>query len=603
MRVLQLDRIIDRFVSLPLKTSDDVAIRRARMVVFTSFLFVGITTFFSILHFVAGDSNIAGVLFVACALLCVSLTLYVRKSGQYRLLSHLHAFILLSLVSTLSYFEGGFEIGTFMWTTVVVIMGPHLVGIKGAIFWATTSALLLIFFYFFNGSSLAPTPTLTIGPEVVKRFDVIILLSLTVFMFLWSVNFERLVERSIREKKLAEDELRQAQRLESVGLLAGGIAHDFNNLLSVILTYTNLLYEGLDETDPRREEAFQIRTAGERATDIVKQLLQFSRKEMDQPEPLDLNQVLSDMKGLLERSLGEAISLNLALEEGLRNVFIDRRQIQQVLLNLTINARDAMPDGGRFDIRTANTELTDGISEQLDMKKGRFVQLLVVDTGLGMNEQTKSRIFEPFFTTKPTGKGTGLGLSTTYGIIKQARGSVTVDSTLGKGTQFSILLPVYDGEVAVASLAKKDAVEKSDKKYKILLVEDDDGVREATRRVLSKAGFQMLSVRDSDEALRICRSHTGEIDVLLTDVVMPGMSGSKLAELAPKFQPQIAVVLMSGYADDDVLRYGLAQGRFTFVQKPFKQEELIKAIHKSVLITRSTFPPKEKSLSTNTIQC
>jgi len=220
-----------------------------------------------------------------------------------------------------------------------------------------------------------------------------------------------------------------------------------------------------------------------------------------------------------------------------------------------------------------------------------------------MSEEVRARIFEPFFTTKPVGKGTGLGLSTSYGIIRQAHGAILVESSPGNGTEFSVLLPAFDG-VATSSLPPKpEVVERSDKQYKVLLVEDDDGVREATRRILSRAGFQMLSVRDSAEALRICRSHAGEIDVLLTDIVMPGMSGSKLAELAPKFQPQIAVVLMSGYADDEVVRYGFAHGRFTFVQKPFNQDELITAIYKSVSQTKPVAISPDERHPVTLFQC
>jgi len=450
---------------------------------------------------------------------------------------------------------------------------------------------------------MAPPPIIKLTSEALRRFDFLILMGLLLAMFLWSVAFEKLLARSMREKRHAEEEMRQAQRMESVGLLAGGVAHDFNNLLSVILTYTNMLYDGLDKTDPRREEALQIRLAGERAADIVRQLLQFSRKEMDQPEPLDLNYILSDMETLLKRSLGESIALELSVEKNLWNVNIDRRQIQQVLLNLTINARDAMPEGGRLEVQTANTKVNTTLSKKLGIREGRYVRLVVRDTGLGMSEEVRSRIFEPFFTTKPVGKGTGLGLSTTYGIIRQARGAISAESSPGKGTAFSVVLPALEGVASSSVPPKEDVAERNDKRYKVLLVEDDDGVREATRRVLSRAGFQMLSVRDSDEALRICRSHVGEIDVLLTDIVMPGMSGSKLAELAPKFQPQIAVVLMSGYADDEIVRYGLAHGRFTFVQKPFNQDELIKAIYKSVSQTKPAVMPPDGRRPATSFQC
>ncbi|MBN1655471.1 MAG: response regulator [Deltaproteobacteria bacterium] len=573
------------------------------MVVFSAFLFIGISSFNAVIHLREKASFAAAVLLFAVAALCFALLLSVRKSGRYRLLFHLYSSILVALVSTLGYMEGGFQAGTYMWTLAIITMGPHLLGIKGTAFWAVIVALVYVFFYFFNASSFAPQPTLTLSPAVLQRFDFVVLSSLLFIMFLWSIGFEGLLARSMKEKRLAEEKLRQAQRLESVGLLAGGIAHDFNNLLSVILTYTNLLYDGLDATDPRREEALQIRFAGERAADIVRQLLQFSRKEMDQPEPLDLNDILFDIKGLLERSLGETVSLFLSLKEGLWKVLIDRRQIQQVLLNLTVNARDAMPEGGRLDIQTGNQEIERKEAKKLGIKPGQYVQLLVRDGGIGMNDEIKSRIFEPFFTTKSLGKGTGLGLSTTYGIIKQAHGTVSVDSSPGRGTVFYVLLPVYEGQIATIKQTEKETVEKRDKKYKILLVEDDDGVREATRRILTRAGFQMLSVRDSDEALRICRSHVGQIDVLLTDVVMPGMPGSRLAELVPIYQPGIAVVLMSGYADDEIVRYGLAQGRFTFVQKPFNQNELINAIHQSVSRSERMITTSTNRITANTIQC
>jgi signal transduction histidine kinase/ActR/RegA family two-component response regulator len=603
MRVFQLSRFIDWFVSPTIEAHDEDKIRRIRLVVVTSFMCIGIALFYSLLHVVVSGSVLAALTFSVGALLCFMFLLRVRKTGAYRFHVHFIFTLLLLIVSIMSYMEGGFEIGTFIWTTSIVIIGPHLLGVKSTIYWVLVSCTIFVLFYLFNESSLAPQPVMHLTPQALRRFDLTIMISIFLFTFVWSSVFERLLVRSQREKKLAEEEMRQAQRMESVGLLAGGIAHDFNNLLSVILTYTNMLYDGLDDTDPRREEAFQIRMAGERAADIVRQLLQFSRKEMDQPEPINLNEVLSDMKILLQRSLGESIALDLSIKDDLQSVHIDRRQIQQVLLNLTVNARDAMPNGGRLEVRTANTEVNAALSKKLGVRDGRYVKLVVSDTGLGMSKEVRTRIFEPFFTTKPIGKGTGLGLSTTYGIIRRARGAISVESSPGNGTEFSVVLPAF-GSVATSSIPpKKEAVERSDKRYKVLLVEDDDGVREATRRLLSRAGFQMLSVRDSNEALRICRSHAGEIDVLLTDVVMPGMPGSKLAELVPKFQPQIAVVLMSGYADDEIVRYGLAQGRFTFVQKPFNQDELIKAIYRSVSKTKPIVMPPDNGRPATSFQC
>jgi two-component system cell cycle sensor histidine kinase/response regulator CckA len=384
----------------------------------------------------------------------------------------------------------------------------------------------------------------------------------------------------ITESKRLEDELRQAQKMEAVGRLAGGIAHDFNNILTVIASSAHFLLNDLDEGDPRRDDAQQIAKAGERAAALTQQLLAFSRRQVLQPELLDLNKVVRDMQQLLERVIGEHIELVTVLEPELGSVRADRGQLEQVILNLAVNARDAMPTGGLLSIETENGEHdVTGQPGQADGRFGSHVALIVSDTGHGMDESARANAFEPFFTTKAKGKGTGLGLATVYGIVIQSGGSISIESELRRGTRVRIELPRADVEELASTPPRdqaNDAVRGSNEL--VLLAEDDAHVREMVRRVLAENGYLTLVARSPTEAIALSERHRGEIDLLLTDVVMPEMSGRDLAgELAPT-QPAMQTLFMSGYTDDAIIHHGVLEDGIAFIEKPFTPRALVRKV-------------------------
>jgi two-component system cell cycle sensor histidine kinase/response regulator CckA len=375
----------------------------------------------------------------------------------------------------------------------------------------------------------------------------------------------------------SEQRVRQAERLESVGQLAGGIAHDFNNLLGVILNYADFVAEELADRPALRSDVDEMRKAAERAASMTRRLLIFSRREIAQRELLDLNEVISDVEQLLRRTIGEDIELVAELSPQLRPVLGDPGQLEQVLVNLAVNARDAMPRGGRLTISTSNVERE---AEGPDLPAGSYVRLLVADTGEGMGEKVLGRIFEPFFTTKPKGRGTGLGLATVYGIVREAGGAISVDSDPGAGARFEVLLPASsaqlpesdDDDDAALPLAGDGAV---------LLVEDEPAVAEVARRVLCRGGYSVLHAADGGAALEWLRDSRVRVDILVTDLVMPGMSGAELADEALMLRPGLAVVYTSGYPLDVVSSHGLSVGETHFVDKPFTADELLRCVRKA----------------------
>ncbi len=371
----------------------------------------------------------------------------------------------------------------------------------------------------------------------------------------------------------------QAQKMEAIGSLAGGVAHDFNNLLTVILSYAGFMAEALRDGDPVKDDLLEVQRAGERAVALTRQLLAFSRKQVLQPEVLSLNQIASGLENMLQRILGEDIELRQTLAPELGLTLADPGQLEQVLMNLVVNARDAMPRGGTLTIATANVEL-DAQEATLrgELPPGPYVQLAVTDTGTGMDEATRSRIFEPFFTTKEKGKGTGLGLSTAYGIVKQSRGHIGVASALGRGTTVTIHLPRERAAGAARSVkpaARSPLVRGSET---ILVVEDQDALRKVVQRALEAAHYRVLTAADGDEGLLTSARHPGEIDLVLTDVVMPRMSGSVLAQQLATQRPNLNVLYMSGYNDDAVVNHGVADVGMKFLAKPFTADELVRKV-------------------------
>lgn len=383
------------------------------------------------------------------------------------------------------------------------------------------------------------------------------------------------IERKRAETELrdTESQLRQSQKMEAVGRLAGGVAHDFNNLLTAITGYSDLTLRSLDQDSPLRPRIEEIKKAGERAARLTQQLLAFSRKQILQPKVLDLNSIVTEMTKMLQRLIGEDIVLQTALDKSLGQVRVDSGQVEQVLLNLVVNARDAMPQGGHLIIETSNVFLdwTHAKSHAM-IQPAHYVMLSVSDSGYGMDAETQARIFEPFFTTKEPTKGTGLGLSTVYGIVKQSEGSIWVYSEVGKGTTFKVYLPRID-EVKTDTCAEalKSAREGHET---ILLVEDEDVVRALVKEILEAYGYTIIVASNGQEALRISNEFVGHIPLTITDVVMPNMSGRELAERITISRPETTVLYMSGFTDDAIFRHGLIDHEMFFIQKPFSPDSL-----------------------------
>ena len=383
------------------------------------------------------------------------------------------------------------------------------------------------------------------------------------------------IARDITERRILEDEVRQAQKMEAVGRLAGGVAHDFNNLLMVINGHSDLLLKQLNARDPMHEELSEIRKAGQRATELTRDLLAFSRKQLIQPKLLNLNQVIEEIEKMLRRLMGEDIALVTALSPELRPVMADSGQIGQVLVNLAINSRDAMPGGGQLTIKTAVVDFEDEYGrEQPTVEPGTYVRLTVSDTGTGMDAATQSHLFEPFFTTKKTGEGTGLGLSIVYGIVKQAGGFIRVSSDLGKATSFEIYWPAADGDADVEEAAPEIAAERLQGTETILLVEDQPELRKLTRMVLTKHGYKVLEAANGGEALFHAERFAGPIHLMLTDVVMPGLNGRELAERLKPLRPEMKVLYMSGFTENAMSQRGILKQGMEYLQKPASPENL-----------------------------
>jgi len=391
-----------------------------------------------------------------------------------------------------------------------------------------------------------------------------------------AVGIER--KRAAEARANLEAQLLQAQKMEAVGRLAGGVAHDFNNLLTAILGYGNMVLSNLKEEDPLLAKVREIVKAGERAASLTKQLLAFSRKQVLQVKILDLNAAVADMEKMLHRVIGEDIELSAVVQDGLGQVRADPSQIEQVLLNLAVNARDAMPDGGRLTIETANVELKrPGLPSTPTIPSGRYVLLAMSDTGVGMDAEVRSHIFEPFFTTKEQGKGTGLGLATVYGIVQQSEGHIGVESEPGVGTRFEIYLPRVDHEfVTQTETAIVGPLPRGGET--ILLVEDEQSVRDLAREVLESQGYTVLESASGASSLELAEGLMRPIDLLVTDVVMPGMGGRVLWENFARLQPNARVLFMSGYTDDAVLRHGILEPGVAFLQKPFTPGELVRKV-------------------------
>ncbi|MCP9495213.1 MAG: PAS domain S-box protein [Pyrinomonadaceae bacterium MAG19_C2-C3] len=395
------------------------------------------------------------------------------------------------------------------------------------------------------------------------------------------------IQQDSTERRKMEQQSRQAQKMEAVGQLAGGVAHDFNNLLTVITGYSDLALRRIGEADPLRRNIGEIKKAADRAAALTRQLLAFSRKQPQQLRVLNINEVVGDTDKMLGRLIGEDIGLASMLDPALGQVKVDPGQLEQVIVNLVLNARDAMPNGGKITIETKNVRLDEAfVQHHLGARTGRYVMLAISDTGMGMDAETQARIFEPFFTTKEAGKGTGLGLSTVYGIVKQSDGYISVYSEVGHGTTFKVYLPRVD-EVAdppVSNFPREESVRGTET---VLLVEDEEIVRSLARQILEMNGYKVLEATDGVAALRLCERNEEPIHLLLTDMVMPQMSGRELSERLSKLRPDIPVLYMSGYTDDALMRHGMLDANVAFLEKPFTPESLVSKVREVLDSTKS----------------
>ena len=394
----------------------------------------------------------------------------------------------------------------------------------------------------------------------------------------------------ITKQERLQEQLIQAQKMEAIGLLAGGIAHDFNNLLTVINGYSELLLLKFPETDASFERLQQIQEAGKRAERLTRQLLAFSRKQLLQPVELDLNQLLRELEKMLHRLIGEHIELKFKYGPDLHKIKADPGQLEQVILNLVVNARDAMPRGGTISIETLNMEINEQkLKNWPGLTTGEKVLLTITDTGVGMDDTIKAHIFDPFFTTKETGKGTGLGLSTVYGIIKQSKGFIYVDSQLGQGTSFSVFFTaVREGKTDIPE-------QKSDHrnfygKETILVAEDEDAVRNYIHVILKKYGYTVLLTSNGQEAIHLLNQNSGDINLLITDIIMPGMSGKELVDQVLKIKRDLPYLYISGYTDDIIGQQGILDKKIKILQKPFTYDTLLEKI-------RTILDQKEEELS------
>jgi PAS domain S-box-containing protein len=395
--------------------------------------------------------------------------------------------------------------------------------------------------------------------------------------------------QDITERKRAEEERRklqqqvfQSQKMDSVGSLAGGVAHDFNNLLSVILNYTSFALDSLHEQDPLRADLVEVKKAGDRAAALTRQLLAFGRRQVLEPRVLNLNDVIRGLERMLQRILGEDVDLVWGLAPDLGMVTADPGQLEQVIMNLVVNARDAMPSGGQLRIESSNVNLDDSYAARhVGVSPGSYVVLAITDTGCGMDSATQERLFEPFFTTKEKGKGTGLGLPTAYGIVRQTGGTISVYSELRRGSTFKVYLPQLLGPRLERGTSVQDGVVRGGTET-ILVVEDDATVRRVAARMLGEEGYQVLTASSGGEAFLICEEHPGEVHLLLTDVVMPRMGGPELAERLRKLRPEMRVAFMSGYTEGTILHDGAEGSGTVFIAKPFERNVLKRKVREAL---------------------
>jgi len=382
----------------------------------------------------------------------------------------------------------------------------------------------------------------------------------------------------ITDQKELEEQLRQSQKMEAIGLLAGGIAHDFNNLLMVILCNSDMIISRLKKGDPMLEEIIEIKKSGQRAAELTRQLLAFSRKQVLKPQITDLNSIVNDLEKMIKRLVGERIEVVTILNPGIGMIKADKGQLDQVIMNLVVNARDAMPDGGKITVETQNVTLgNDYIKKYSDVRAGNYVMLAVTDTGTGMPKETVDKIFEPFFTTKGLGKGTGLGLSTVYGIVKQSNGYIFCYSEPGKGTTFKIYLPITEEDGFAVENEIKDVIEMKPEGEKIVVIDDEKEIRDVVYRMLSQEGFKVFTAENFEQVMKLFNDEKN-IDLLITDVIMPEMNGDEIGQKVLEKYPETKIIYMSGYTESTIMDFSILDRSKFYLQKPFTRQYLIQSV-------------------------
>jgi two-component system cell cycle sensor histidine kinase/response regulator CckA len=487
--------------------------------------------------------------------------------------------ICLAVLGVIDYFTGP-DISVAIFYLLPVSLVAWHVGRRAGVWMSIASVLLWYVADLMGGAFASHSVALYWNAAMRLSTSVLVTYLFSTLKTLHDTLEDKVVERTaaltaeITERKQLQEQLVRLQKMEAIGRLAGGLAHDFNNLLTVIGGYSDLLVSDLDAGNPLHRHAAAINNAAARATALTRQLLAFSRKQMLQLKVLDLNAVVTTMEPMLRRLIGEDIMLVVGLAPALGRVKADPGQLEQVLLNLVVNARDAMPQGGTLTIETTNVAGDELVGHRhASVPPGSYVRLAVHDTGMGMDAATRSRLFEPFFTTKAPGQGTGLGLSTVYGIITQSEGHIEVDSEPAQGATFTIYLPRAE-EAIEAGQRDRARAETLRGRETVLVVEDEASVRSIARTMLELHGYRVLEAGSGEEALRICERPEGPVQLLLTDVVMPGMSGPEVAQRLIRLHPEMKVLYMSGYTDDAILRHGVTELSTAFVQKPFTADAL-----------------------------
>jgi signal transduction histidine kinase len=475
---------------------------------------------------------------------------------------------------------------------LIVVMAGLLLGMKGMLAALGTSTVALISIYALESSGAFPVETT--GATVVDAVTLCMLMAFAGINVAWALEkvthslhlarkeaeerrqAEESLRREIQRREKAEEQLRQAQKMEAVGRLAGGVAHDFNNLLTVIIGLGDMILMKPELDQKTRSDLEQMRSAAEQAAGVTQQLLAFSRKQVLQARVVNVNEVLTEIEGMLKRLLGEDVLLETSLFPGLKNVFADQSQLQQVVMNLAVNARDAMPDGGKLFIETANVFLDEAQAQyHPDVIPGEYVQLVISDTGMGMDEELQSIAFDPFVTTKDLGKGTGLGLATVHGIVTQSGGSLDLSSKLGQGTTFRLLFPVKEGEPPAIPEPTIVSERANTGNETILLVEDEERIIGLAYRILTQSGYRVIKARQAEEAIEMCRNIDEDPDLLVTDVILPGrMSGRDLAKQLSDMIPSLRILFISGYTGSAIVRHGVLDDGVNFLPKPFTVESL-----------------------------